>query len=554
VKEGPKTAIVYCRTSTAGQKEAETIQAQVTRCHALRERHGVKLLPYGPRGDGWLVDDGVSGSLLEGRVFAQLVDDLRARRIRPDYLVVYSLSRICRIDKSSRSMEKLVASAEDAARIKAVLLGAGVKVIDEDGINDPATVMFDLKTTLAAEEYKLIQSRTTAGKAQRLANGSASMGSRVPFGYAAQRIDPKDKRKGLRWVPHPEQADQLRQLLAWYIKGGSTYAARKASEAGFPIPSVDQKRTKKSKGWTPTTWGTSTIEAIKKRTRMYLGTTTLTLAGEPYTITYEPLVDSRTFAQVERRTRERTLKHRAVFISTGYLDCTCGAHVANASSGRSHYARCSPKKGVHSCGSIPERSMSTALWSACLSRLVEIKKSESAPANGTDVAAAIDAARGKLSAVQGKLLRLAEMREDGLDRATWKARNDALNQSLALAQAEVDRLVREREVKARKRANEESILDKVGALLAALVEQDPPLEKKRAILADLLQGERVRVSWAKRTGYGTSPGASITFPAFGSLPPMTRSIDVAKEEYTYQHGQLTRALELQRAIRDALAS
>jgi hypothetical protein len=58
--------------------------------------------------------------------------------------------------------------------------------------------------------------------------------------------------------------------------------------------------------------------------------------------------------------------------------------------------------------------MSTPLWSACLSRLAEIKKNESASTNGTDVAAAIEAARGKLSAVQGKLLRLAEMLKTGL--------------------------------------------------------------------------------------------------------------------------------------------
>jgi hypothetical protein len=35
---------------------------------------------------------------------------------------------------------------------------------------------------------------------------------------------------------------------------------------------------------------------------------------------------------------------------------------------------------------------------------------------------------------------------------------------------------------------------------------------------------------------------------------MTRTIDAAKEEFTYQYGQLSRALELQCSIRDALAS
>ena len=91
-------------------------------------------------------------SVLEGERFAQLADDPHAVRVKRDYLIVFSLSRISRIDKVSRSMEKLVASAEDNARIKAVLLGAGVQVIDEQGVHDPGTVMFDLLLTLATED------------------------------------------------------------------------------------------------------------------------------------------------------------------------------------------------------------------------------------------------------------------------------------------------------------------------------------------------------------------------------------------------------------------
>src|SRR5258708_33580658 len=112
------TGIVYCRTSTGRQRDHETIGAQITECKRIVERYGIRLLRYGLKKDGWLIDDGVSGSLLKGRTFSSLIDDLEARRVKPDYLIVFSLERVGRPDKSSRDMNKLVTSATDNARIK----------------------------------------------------------------------------------------------------------------------------------------------------------------------------------------------------------------------------------------------------------------------------------------------------------------------------------------------------------------------------------------------------------------------------------------------------
>ena len=82
--------------------------------------------------DGWVIDDGVSGSLLAGREFAHVIDDLRSRKLKVDHIVVFSLSRLARPDKSSKDPHKLESSQVDAAKIKAVLQGAGVVVIDEE--------------------------------------------------------------------------------------------------------------------------------------------------------------------------------------------------------------------------------------------------------------------------------------------------------------------------------------------------------------------------------------------------------------------------------------
>jgi hypothetical protein len=144
-------------------------------------------------------------------------------------------------------MAKLVQSAENNARINAVLIGAGVTVLDEEGENDPATTIYDLKTAISGE-YNDIRRRTIAGKARLASDGAWSKGGpRPPYGYKQQFKNGRDRKQGFVLVPHEEEARNLRQIYRWYVetgltrdgreKGGLTYAARKADEAAFPSPS-----------------------------------------------------------------------------------------------------------------------------------------------------------------------------------------------------------------------------------------------------------------------------------------------------------------------------
>ncbi len=59
------------------------------------------------------------GSLLDGRDFKKLVDDVEAGKVRPDYIYVYSNSRLSRQDRSSKDKGKRIKSRVDAARISA---------------------------------------------------------------------------------------------------------------------------------------------------------------------------------------------------------------------------------------------------------------------------------------------------------------------------------------------------------------------------------------------------------------------------------------------------
>ena len=111
------------------------IDAQIERCKRLIERHGLTLLPYGPKQDGWVLDDGTTGTLLDARQFRPLLDDIRAGRLQVDCLVVFSLSRINRVDKVSKDQEKVRLSHIAAAEIKSALITGKVKVIDEEGEN-----------------------------------------------------------------------------------------------------------------------------------------------------------------------------------------------------------------------------------------------------------------------------------------------------------------------------------------------------------------------------------------------------------------------------------
>ncbi len=231
-----KTCVCYCRTSTRGQQESETIAAQVERCTRLVERHNLRLVPYGASGDGWIKDDGVTGTLLEGRQFSAFIDDLKAGRVAVDYVVLFSLSRVARVDKVSKDIEKLIASHQAAALIRSVLIGRNVWLLDEDGPMDPRTVAFEVKAMLANEEFKLIRERTMAGKARRLDQGRFAKGGKPPYGYRQVFANGKDRKDGFLLQVDPERAANLKRLFGWFCEGGVTSAARRATEAGIPTP------------------------------------------------------------------------------------------------------------------------------------------------------------------------------------------------------------------------------------------------------------------------------------------------------------------------------
>ncbi len=254
---------------------------------------------YGPRKDGWLIDDGVSGSLLQGREFGKFIDDLEAGRSnrttssssRSRGLAV-STSRAATCRSSCGATRTTPASRRSSY--------SGVKVLDEEGVNDPATVTYDIKTTLAIEEYKLIRQRTMAGKARCFAEGKFAKGGKPPYGYKQVPFNGIDRKQGWTLAPHPDDSKSLARGFKWFIDGGATHAAKEATKAKIPTPMASKtNRKNRAADWTPTRWSPVSVQHIVRNVHAYLGETTYVFDGEPRTIKYPPLISLTTFAAVK---------------------------------------------------------------------------------------------------------------------------------------------------------------------------------------------------------------------------------------------------------------
>jgi DNA invertase Pin-like site-specific DNA recombinase len=506
-----KTCVVYCRTSTAKQKENDTIGAQVERCRLLIERHGLTPLPgYGPKGDGWLRDDGVSGSLLDGRSMGQLLDDLEAKRIKPDYLLTYSLSRVSRVDRTSKRAGKITESHVAAARIQGVLISSGVSVLDEDGVLDPSSLQFAIKSMLANEEYKVIRGRTMSGKSRHLGEGHYSRGGRPPFGYEQIFTNGIDRKQSFTLVPSPHDAQHLEQILEWFVEGGLTYAARKATEAGIRTPmAATDNRKNKAKDWTPTRWSPVTIQHIVRNAAAYLGSSTFIFDGEPYTINFPPLITPTFYAKILKRQKERTLKKRATMLTTGFCSCTCGAHIHAIASHKKHKTSCRNK-----CGSMLHTDFEKFVYAVMVFRLGQILADEGSKDAGSEDDR-IELLTAQVSDYAQRIQELIGLyQERAITKDDWRTQNTALQEARARAQHELDQATNDRKLAKQKAANEASLAQRVTDIIREFTVGHPSFERKREVLRDILGGERAIVGW-------TPKGVTLTLPAFGSLPPTT---------------------------------
>jgi hypothetical protein len=508
------TAICYLRTSSKGQRDRDTIQMQRRICQGLLERHGLELLPYGPDGTGWVVDDGISGTLLSGRAFSMLIDDLRSGAVRPGYLVIYDVNRLARPDRYSKQKAKIIESQEDLGRILGAVMSSGVWVIDRDAKMDPRKGAFAYALTKGGDQYVTLRENTMNGKRGRLEGGESAMSGKLPYGYQRTSPDPVTKARGVE--ANPTEAENLKAILRWYIKGGETFSARQATEAGIPVPRAHVQR----KAGPLTEWRPQSVRAIVERVQIYsLGIIQGTFDEKTYQVPVPKLIEATLAQAVETRRKLKTIKRRTPFLTTGYMKCVCGtqkspSHIQNRNNSKVHHTKCARCKR-----SVRQVEFDLRLREAIDCRLVQNALHTRQQRETVDHQAQVREIDAKLVVVSTRAERLYnEYDAEQITRDVYRRRNALLTTERTDLEAERERILADEKAAKLRAIEEEDLAAKVSDLLRD--RRDGDLDRQREILASILgQGERITVGWERDEKGRTY--AVVTLPALGSLPPLT---------------------------------
>lgn len=192
-------AAIYCRVSSAAQRERHTIASQLRDLPAFVAAQGWDLVET-------YTDDGMSADtgLLDARQgFARLLRDVAAKRF--DVLVVVDIDRLTRTK-----------SIEERAAILGPFQRHGVEIVTPSGGRLDLRTFFGefyatLQALVAAEENRKRAERIMAGKLTAIARGRKPAGP-TPYGY---RYD----RETGAWSVDDGEAAVVREIFARVIAG-----------------------------------------------------------------------------------------------------------------------------------------------------------------------------------------------------------------------------------------------------------------------------------------------------------------------------------------------
>lgn len=262
-------AVVYVRQSKRRDDGSEASpEAQREKSEALIKAKGWNLA-------GHFADVGRSGwdPNAERPEFDELMAAVRAGHV--DAVVVFALARLTR------------QGAFEAMKIEEELRAHGVLLVSvEEPYLDTSSPMgvaiFGLIAALAKQESDMKSAYITATKESIRKVGGHTSGM-APYGFTSERVQ-RGKLNVVRLVPHPEEADHVRQMVTWATEGVSAASiARRLNEAKVPTKNASDEarltaRRKRSVSETPTVpvWTSTTVLRILRDPR---------LAG--YAITWE---------------------------------------------------------------------------------------------------------------------------------------------------------------------------------------------------------------------------------------------------------------------------
>lgn len=276
-----KWNVAYLRVSTEAQTEKYGLDMQRQKILEYCEKNEVTI-------DKWYVDGGYSGSKLDRPDIQQLLDDSEKGLIGTVY--------IYKLDRMSRDV------IDTLNILYRILPKYGVQVISmtEDlKFETPMDkVMIGVNAIMGQYEREVIYMRTRAGMVERVKKGLWIGGGRTPYGYYYDRND---------GILHPkeDEAENVRNAYRLYIDGYS--CDRISKMLGFKGERI-------------------VIQILKRKSNIGL----IEYKGEIYKGLHEPIVDEKTFYQVQECMKKRSTNSyiNNDHMLTGLCYCgVCGARM-----------------------------------------------------------------------------------------------------------------------------------------------------------------------------------------------------------------------------------
>ena len=244
-----KKAGVYVRVSTEEQaKEGISIDAQIDRCTAFCKARGWDVFQV-------YTDAGYSAGSTNRPALQRLLEDARNQKIQ--ILLVY------KIDRFSRHLKDLISILEELKKMQVNFTSVTEQI---DTTTAMGEAFFQIIGVFAQLERGMVKERVEMAFEKKIKSGEAL--NRPPFGYTY---------KNRKLVPHPEEAEKVREIFSLWAAGVHYKAI--AEKSGLPVSTL--------------------YELVKNPT--YIGK--VLFRGQLYPGTHKSLVDTETFDRVQNSFR-----------------------------------------------------------------------------------------------------------------------------------------------------------------------------------------------------------------------------------------------------------
>ncbi len=363
-----KKWLIYTRVSTQAQAEKYGLKAQIHTLTRIAEERGWEYE---------LLDEGaVSGeTILERPKMIELLNKVKTG----DYEGCLIIEE-ARLSRSERLGEWDI--IKESFREGKAKIATPNRILDPENIEDD--FMLDIGGVLSKREKRVILTRMTRGKAEKLKQGKSIGVCSTPFGYRANKETHEIE-------AYPEEKEIYDMLVDWAVGGSGIYTmAKKLTQMGIPTRygSHGWKMNKK-----PTTnlWRASTIYKMLWQ-EYYTGLKPLTFHFTKYhheeVDLYLPqLITPEKFWQVQHKLRgsENNFRKKSnyyFFMLKGLLKCgLCGRAMYGHGSAKTRkdnsqyvykFYRCEnknpPPKGTNCpMKSVPQTQIEDAVWKEMIS-------------------------------------------------------------------------------------------------------------------------------------------------------------------------------------------